>query len=119
MSEFTIEKQRPSHLWAPGQSGNPAGRPKGARSRLAEDFLRDLTKSWETEGPAALLTCAREHPEKYVKIVADLMPREAVLDVGISVTAINDAVAAYRLLKALPVSELRKLHADHADDDRG
>ncbi len=26
----------------PGQSGNPAGRPKGARNRLGEDFLSAL-----------------------------------------------------------------------------
>ena len=29
-SENTVEKQKPAHLYKPGQSGNPAGRPKGA-----------------------------------------------------------------------------------------
>ena len=30
----------------PGQSGNPAGRPKGARSRLQENFLAALAEKW-------------------------------------------------------------------------
>lgn len=30
-TENTVIKQRPAHLFKPGQSGNPAGKPKGAR----------------------------------------------------------------------------------------
>ncbi|WP_458193262.1 DUF5681 domain-containing protein [Bradyrhizobium sp. UFLA05-153] len=28
--------------WPPGQSGNPAGRPRGSRSKLSESFLSDF-----------------------------------------------------------------------------
>ena len=45
----TVESAEPkkSHLWAPGQSGNPAGRPKNSRNQLSivkltvESELRD------------------------------------------------------------------------------
>jgi Family of unknown function (DUF5681) len=117
-AEFTVEKQRPAHLFRPGQSGNPSGRPKGARSRLAENFIADLANAWKEHGSAALLACAKDYPDKFVKVIADLMPREAMLgvDIDISVSQVNDALSAYRLLKSLPPAELRQLHADHADD---
>jgi hypothetical protein len=34
--QASFAKARPAHLWRPGQSGNPAGRPKGAKGHLAE-----------------------------------------------------------------------------------
>src|SRR3954471_6284187 len=37
-----------------GKSGNPAGRPKGAKSKFSEAFWRDLHEVWEEHGKAAL-----------------------------------------------------------------
>ena len=46
------------------------------------------------------------------------MPREALVDVDITVTKISDALGAYRLLQSLPAAELRQLQRDsHADAD--
>ena len=97
-SDFTIEKQRPAHLFKPGQSGNPAGRPKGARARLSEDFLRDLHEAWGKHGIAALERCASESPDVFVRTVAGLMPREATLDVDVNILAsATNVLEAYRL----------------------
>lgn len=62
--------------WQPGQSGNPAGRPKGARSKLEEVFLRDLLEHWEANGNEAIAAACEKDPVGYVKVVASLMPKK-------------------------------------------
>jgi len=76
MTDDTAEKQKPEHLFKPGQSGNPAGRPKGARSRLGEDFLNALRDDFAEHGVEVVKKVRAKKPEVYLKIVADLMPKE-------------------------------------------
>jgi hypothetical protein len=83
-TEITGEKQRPAHLFKPGVSGNPSGRPKGARSRLSESFIADLHTVWEESGIEALRTCAAEKPNEFCRIVALLMPRDLNLSVSVN-----------------------------------
>jgi hypothetical protein len=59
-----------------GQSGNPAGRPKGARGKLAEKFWADYYAAWEANGQAALAHVAAEDPSTFVRVAASLMPKE-------------------------------------------
>jgi hypothetical protein len=60
----------------PGQSGNPAGRPKGSRNKLSEDFFRDLCDAWQAFGKPALETMAMLYPVEFVRLVASLIPKE-------------------------------------------
>ncbi len=59
----------------PGQSGNPKGRPKGSRSRLSEAFLRDLADDFEKHGPEIIDQVRTEDPDKYLNVIAKLMPK--------------------------------------------
>jgi len=59
-----------------GLSGNPNGRPKGARAKLGEAFLEDILASWEAEGPAAIRRVLEKRPQDYLRVVASLMPKE-------------------------------------------
>ena len=62
--------------WKPGQSGNPAGRPKSARSKLSEDFFKALAEDFEKNGEAAIVTMRTERPGDYAKMIAALQSKE-------------------------------------------
>lgn len=60
----------------PGQSGNPGGKPKGARDRLTGAFLRDFIEHYEREGKSAFGALLEKDPGKYLTIIASLIPRQ-------------------------------------------
>ncbi len=62
-----------------GQSGNPAGRPKGARCKLGEQFLADMQAAWETQGASVIEKVISERPQDFLKVVAGLMPKELLV----------------------------------------
>ena len=71
----------PAHLrddlkWKPGQSGNPAGRPRGARSKLTEAFLDALMEDFEQAGPAAIAVMRAEKPNEYARMIASILAKE-------------------------------------------
>ncbi|MBK1866386.1 DUF5681 domain-containing protein [Aestuariivirga sp. YIM B02566] len=71
----TAQEQRGTPF-KPGQSGNPKGRPKGARSKLGEAFLDDLLQAWERDGAAAIQRVIETKPAAFLKVVADILPKE-------------------------------------------
>lgn len=73
---FEQQKRVIGRPFQPGQSGNPAGRPKGARSKLGEAFVDALLKDWTDNGVQAIIDMREERPGDYVKVVASLLPKE-------------------------------------------
>lgn len=66
---------RPSQF-KPGQSGNPGGKPKGARNRLTAHFLNTLADDFEKHGKEAIERARTEDPVGYMKVVGALMPKQ-------------------------------------------
>jgi hypothetical protein len=63
----------------PGQSGNPKGRPKNARSVVSNKFLNSVMEDYEEFGPAALQKAREDDPMGYIRMVASLLPKEIVV----------------------------------------
>src|SRR6516165_9597130 len=78
---MNIETDLPSRrvngrMWVAGQSGNPAGRPVGARGRFSQQFIEDMRASWERHGATVMDRVAVEYPDRYLGIAAHLIPEE-------------------------------------------
>lgn len=78
--------------WEKGKSGNPNGRPKGARSRLSETFLADLAEHWQANGKTALQAAYEKNPVEYVRVVASLLPKNVAVDVDVKFERIERVI---------------------------
>jgi hypothetical protein len=78
--ETTPEKTRLVAPWQPGQSGNPAGRPKGSRNKLGEAFVQALHADFEEHGVAVIQEVRKDKPHEYLKVVASLLPKELKIE---------------------------------------
>lgn len=81
------EETQPKHSglipWQPGQSGNPAGRPKGARTKIGEDFLKAMLEDFngsdddgKVNGVEAIRKMRVAEPGQYVKAFVAILPKE-------------------------------------------
>ncbi len=58
-----------------GNSGN-GGRPKGARAKLGEAFLKAMQESFAQNGPETIEKVRNEKPDQYLKVIASILPKE-------------------------------------------
>lgn len=66
----------PSTRFEPGQSGNPGGKPIGARNRLNAAFLNALAEQFEENGKDAIRSVATLAPDVFVRVLAGILPKE-------------------------------------------
>lgn len=76
MADNTVPKQKPEHLFKPGQSGNPNGRPKGSRNALGEAFIAAMYEDFQKNGVAVIEQVRAEKPDQYLKVISNILPKE-------------------------------------------
>lgn len=77
--ETLFKKGEGSHghaKWKPGESGNPGGRPVGARTRLTGKFLNALADDFDEHGVKAIRAAREQDPMGYIKAIGALMPKQ-------------------------------------------
>jgi hypothetical protein len=104
MTEITKLQQRPAHLWKPATSGNPAGRPRGSRNKLSDDFVAALCEDFQDHGSAAIAACRVEKPDVYVRVIAGLLPK----DMTIKVQQLDDLTDDQLMRKLAVLTEMAK-----------
>lgn len=68
--------RRNNGRFAPGHSGNPGGRPKGAKDRINK--MRDCFLAiFEELGPNALKQFAAEDPKTFYSLMSKMLPRHS------------------------------------------
>ena len=88
-ADTTAKKQPRGRPFPSGQSGNPRGRPKGARNRLGTQFLEALEADFNQFGIQAIALVRERKPEVYMRVVADLLPKEANINVEAGEAFVN------------------------------
>jgi hypothetical protein len=98
-----MAKSPAAHLpkWESGESGNPAGRPAGAKNRLQGDFLHALADDFREHGIGAIRIMRVERPAEYVKCIASLMPKELLVTQDNALTDLTDEQLEQALNKVL------------------
>jgi len=67
--------------WQPGQSGNLAGKPAGARHRFSAAFLEDLAETWAEHGRSTMLATIKQAPATFFAIAARLIPADVKVSI--------------------------------------
>lgn len=119
----TAEKQKPAHLFKPGQSGNMNGRPKGARSKLGEDFLSALQADFAAHGVGCIEIVRENKPHEYLKVVASLLPKELNVKTShveeMSDDELADGIAALQSILATQAARTRDAEAPERKPAKG
>jgi len=75
-ADTTAKKVRGKPFVKGQPSPNPAGRPAGSRNKISSEFIEAMASDFAKHGPAVIADVRENSPRDYLKLVADLVPRE-------------------------------------------
>src|SRR5262249_25289348 len=107
-------------MFKPGNTIGKNGRPRGVKNRLAGDVLSDLLAVWNEpikegsdirRGPAALRIMSRERTHDFVKVFANVLPKEFLVESTAAELSDEDldALIAQLRVRALEAREEKAL----------
>src|SRR3954466_13826190 len=101
----------PATRFKKGETGNPGGKPVGARDRITKRFLYELAEDFEKHGADVIRQAREQDPTGYLRICAALVPKEMNVEVKHGFTDILKHLEAER--------RAREAAARSADDEHG
>jgi Family of unknown function (DUF5681) len=67
--------------WKPGQSGNPLGRPVGARAKFSEAACADALADWTANGKDTLERVRKHDPSTYLRVLFSIIPKDIAVSI--------------------------------------
>lgn len=99
-----------------GVSGNPGGKPVGARNSLTADFLKALGNDFNKHGEKVISRARNKDPLGYVKVIAGLLPKQMEKIQPLEELSDAELAAGIALLRSrLSIAQTGK-GSDQADD---
>ena len=101
-----------------GVSGNPGGKIKHRREKLANYFYYDLLRDWKQHGAQAIAATRETDPAKYVTVVASVVPKEILVSGEVThYTELSDAELDARITEAVTAGLAQALADTAARDE--
>lgn len=82
-----------------GQSGNPGGKPEKARNAINAAFLKALSEDFHKNGAKAFAAVAKNKPDKYLELIASILPKETNVNIDQSGTVTHQHYAVPRVVE--------------------
>lgn len=76
LAETSDKTDRKPWLFGPNNTANLAGRPKGSKNKLGEAFVAALHEDFQEHGVKVIETVRLEKPDVYLKVIAQIIPKE-------------------------------------------
>jgi hypothetical protein len=97
----------------PGEVRNPAGRPKGSKHKLGEDFVSALQADFEANGVKAIQEVRETKPADYLKVIAGILPKELnITKTTVEELSDDDLARALATLQSVIAAEATRTGSD-------
>jgi len=112
-ADTTGKKEQVGKPFVKGVSGNPAGRPKGSKNKLGEDFISALQQDFEAHGVAAIQEVRETKPADYLKVIAGILPKELnITKTTVEELSDDDLARALATLQSVIAAEATRTGSD-------
>ena len=94
--------------WKSGERGNPhwAGRQKGSRNKINQDYIDAFCREFEQHGPAVFAKVRKKMPHVWLRLAAELLPKQVQVEHSTADMTVEQLEQRIRELDAAIAQEL-------------
>ena len=101
-TERTLDARRDKRTGRFLTGNNGGGRQRGSRNKLATEFIDALYADFQQNGAEAIKRVAADEPAQYLRLIAQVLPKELDIALNVDVDLFADAASfaqAFRLAR--------------------